>query len=89
MAETFGRSERATRPIACPSRPARAGPSDTVDIVFRCVGDVEIEHMAHFRDIQATCRHIACNQICYLAVAELLQCFEPGVLVHVAMQGAA
>src|ERR1700730_6097179 len=54
--------------------PGAAGAADTVDVVLGVDRHVEIEHMRHPLDVEATSRHVAGDQQTDLAFLEALQC---------------
>jgi len=63
-----------------------AGAADAMHIVVGMMGYVEIEHMAHRRDIEPARRHVGGDQQADLAAAELVQRRRAGRLIHVAME---
>ncbi len=63
------------------------GAADTVDILFRHVGQFEVEHMADAGDVDAAGRNVGCNKDFDLAVTERLQCSGALTLRFVAMDG--
>src|SRR5882724_12257510 len=64
------------------------GAADAMDIIVGMVGDVEIEDVTDFGNIEAAGRHVGGDQERKLAFAELIQCRRARRLIHVAMQGA-
>ena len=61
---------------------------DAVDIVFRVDRHVEIEDVAHRRNIETASGHVGSDEQRDLVVLELLQRRHARALVHVAMKGA-
>jgi hypothetical protein len=56
-----------------PETSGAARAADAVDVVIRMVGDVEIEDMADFGNVEATGGDIGCHQQGQLALAELIE----------------
>ena len=69
-------------------QPRSAGAANPMNIVFRVVRHVEIEHVRQPADIQSTSRDVAADQKLQLIRLELLKRCEPHRLRHVAMQRA-
>ena len=64
-----------------------AGAADAVHIVFGMMGNVEVEDVAHFGNIEPACGDIGCHQQLRCAGTEGIQSHGSGALVHIAMQG--
>lgn len=72
--------------VAGTARTGRA--PNAVDIVFRVLRQIEIEHMTHIRYVQPARRHIGGYQHWELAFGKLLQQMQPLFLWHVAGQAS-
>ena len=70
--------------LALTPRAARA--TDAVDVIFRMDRHIEIEHMAHFRNVEPTRGNVRRDQIGDVIIAETFQRHHARTLVHVAMQ---
>ena len=62
-----------------------AGAADAVDIVLGVARHIEVEHMAHRRNIETTGGHIRGDKEAHIAVAEAVQSPHPLALVEIAM----
>ena len=86
IAATALLSAGATMVIAVPERPGAAGAADAVHVIVRMMRHVEIEHVAHGRDVEPARRDVGGDQQLDLAAAELLERGGARRLVHVAVQ---
>ena len=66
-------------------RSGARGAPDPVDILLGHIGQIEIDHMAHARNINPACRHIGRNQNRRFGALELVQCALALRLALVAM----
>ena len=68
-----------------------AGPGrtpDTVDVVFRLLGQVEVDHVGDIGHVDAACGHVGCHQNAQVAAAQRGQGAVTRALGHVAVQRA-
>ena len=63
--------------------------ADTVDVVGRLLGHVEVHHVAHVGDVDAAREHVGCHQDLHAAVTERLQGALALRLAAVAVDGLA
>ena len=64
------------------------GAADPMHIILRMRGNIEIEHMAHVRDIEAAGGDVRANDEVHVAALERIERGHAGALIHVAVQGA-
>ena len=67
------------------SSPARA--ADAMDIIIGVVWHVEIENVAHLRDVEAACGNVRGNEQFHFTAAKLVKGRHACGLVHVPVQG--
>src|SRR5215813_5781582 len=70
----------------CARASGAPGTPDAVNVIVGVMRHVEIEHMAHRRDVEAAGRDVGSDQQRDLALAELIERGHARRLVHVAMQ---
>ena len=70
-----------------PGPPGAPGPSDAVDVILGMDRHVEVEDVAHARDVEAPGGDVRCDQELQLAITELAEDLHPELLVEVAVQG--
>src|SRR5579862_3344341 len=63
-----------------------AGAADAMDIIVGVMGDVEIEDVAHSRDIETASGDVGGDQQRHLAIAERLERRRARRLIHIAVQ---
>ena len=51
-------------------RTGTAGSARSVDVVFRVLGGLQLQHQLNAADVQTACRHICCHQHLELASSE-------------------
>src|SRR5437764_11111097 len=66
----------------CAGASGAAGAADAVDVIVGMMRDIEIEDVAHRRDIKATRRHVGCDQQSNFLLPELLEGRGPRRLIH-------
>ena len=64
-----------------------SGAANPVDIILRMGRNIEIEHMAHVRDIEAAGGDVRANDEVHAAALERIERGHAGALIHVAVQG--
>ena len=87
MAPTALLSIGATIVIAVPLLPGPAGAADAMDVVIGVVRHVEIEDVAHLRNVEAARGNVRRDQQLDFAAAETIEGCRARRLIHVAMQG--
>jgi len=60
--------------------------TDAMNIVIRVMRDVEIEDVAHFRDVEATRRNVRCDEQFRFAAAKPVKSRHSCRLIHIAVE---
>lgn len=84
FASTAYRDDVSTRQSMPTDR--RTCSSDAVNVIFDCKREGIIDHSLNVRDIKSTSGDIGCDQQTYPTCFEVLKCFYPSTLRHVAVQ---
>jgi hypothetical protein len=63
--------------------------ANAVNVIFRLLRQIKIDHVADIRHVESACSHIGSNQHLHLAAAQQAQRAIAGTLAHVAVQSTS